>query len=184
MEPMTTLPWGRPLTCDDLDTMPDDGHRYELIDGTLIVSPAPRPLHQRVVLRLARVLDDARPDNTYEVFVAPLDVILSDDTLLQPDVLVARTADLTERNLPAPPVLAVEVLSDSTRGIDLLLKRERLQRARCPAYWVIDADTPCLTVMELDTDTYRDVGSFTGTVTYRATAPYDVTVVPADLNAH
>lgn len=58
-------------------------------------------------------------------FVAPLDVILAEDTLLQPDVLVARTADL---NLPAAPELAVEVLSHSTRGVDLLLKRERLQR--------------------------------------------------------
>jgi Uma2 family endonuclease len=86
---MTTLPWGRPLTCADLDAMPDDGHRYELIDGTLIVSPAPRPLHQRVVTRVWRLLDDARPDDSFEVFVAPLDVILSDDTLLQPDVLVA-----------------------------------------------------------------------------------------------
>jgi Putative restriction endonuclease len=75
------------------------------------------------------------------------------------------------------------VLSDSTRGIDLLLKRERLQRARRPAYWVIDADVPCLTVMELDEDTYRDVGSFTGSESYRTTVPYDVTVVPTDLTA-
>jgi Uma2 family endonuclease len=183
MEAMTTLPWGRPLTCADLEAMPDDGHRYELVDRTLIVSPAPRPLHQRVVFRVARLLDDACPDPTFEVFVAPLDVILADDTLLQPDVLVARSADLTERNLPAAPVLAVEVLSDSARGIDLLLKRERLQRARCPTYWVVDPDVPRLDVMELRGDGYHDATSVRGSERFTATAPYDVTVAPAELVA-
>jgi Uma2 family endonuclease len=181
MGPMTTLPWGRPLTCADLEVMPDDGHRYELVDGTLIVSPAPRPLHQRVVGKVYRLLDDACPDNTYEVFVAPLDVILADDTLLQPDVLVARTADLTDKNLPAAPVLAVEVHSDSTRGIDLLLKRERLQRARCPAYWVIDPEKPSLTVMELRGDTFHDVAIVSGPETFTTSMPYDITLIPDDL---
>lgn len=161
--------------------MPDDGHHYELIDGTLIVSPAPRPLHQRVVGKVFRLLDDACPDDTYEVFVAPLDAILADDTLLQPDVLVARTADLTDRNLPAAPALAVEVLSDSTRGIDLLLKRERLQRAGCPAYSVIDPDKPSLTAMELRGGTYHDLAVVAGRETFTTAAPYAITLSPLDL---
>jgi Uma2 family endonuclease len=181
MGAMTTLPWGRPLTYADLEAMPDDGHRYELIDGTLIVGPAPRPLHQRVVGKVFRLLDDACPDHSYEVFVAPLDVILADDTLLQPDVLVARTADLTDKNLPAAPALAVEVLSDSTRGIDLLLKRERLQRAGCPAYWVIDPEKPSLTAMELRDSSYHDLAIVTGSEVFTTSRPYDVTVTPNDL---
>jgi Uma2 family endonuclease len=59
----TGRPWGRPLVRDDLDRMPDDGHRYQLLDGSLLVSPAPRLRHQRAVFRLARLLGDARPSD-------------------------------------------------------------------------------------------------------------------------
>ncbi|MGH3444347.1 MAG: Uma2 family endonuclease, partial [Nocardioidaceae bacterium] len=104
-EPLV-LPRSRPLTRGDLSALPDDGHRYELIDGTLIVSPASRPRHQDAVLELAVLLRQRCPRHL-KVFVAPLDVALGSDTLLQPDVLVARRSDLTERDLPAPPVLAV-----------------------------------------------------------------------------
>ncbi|MEQ7006447.1 Uma2 family endonuclease [Actinopolymorpha sp. B17G11] len=100
---------------------------------------------------------------------------------MQPDVLVARTADLTDRNLPAVPALAVEVLSDSTRGIDLLLKRERLQRAGCPAYWVIDPDEPSLTAMELRGGTYHDLAVVAGQETFTTAVPYAITVSPLDL---
>ena len=61
MTVMAELPWGRSLTVADLDLMPDDGHRYELIDGVLLVSPAPSTLHQHLVLRLARILEDDCP---------------------------------------------------------------------------------------------------------------------------
>lgn len=106
----TALPFGRAITRDDLDAMPDDGHRYELVDGTLLVSPAPSRRHQDAVLNLARVLQDACPPEL-RCYVAPFDVVLPNGAMFQPDVLVANRADLTERDLPAAPVLAVEVLS-------------------------------------------------------------------------
>ena len=143
MGTVTTLPRSRPLTRADLDTMPDDGHRYELIDGVLIVTPAPSATHQTVVLELA-VLLRARSPSDQKVFIAPFDVALADDTIMQPDVLVARRSDLTERDLPAAPVLAVEVLSPSTRRIDLTLKLSRLAAAGCPHYWVVDPIEPAL----------------------------------------
>jgi hypothetical protein len=89
MTAATGLPWGRPLVRDDLDRVPDDGHRYELLDGSLLVSPAPRLCHQRAAFRLARLLDDACPSDL-EVVVAPFDVVLGADTALLPDLLVAR----------------------------------------------------------------------------------------------
>jgi Uma2 family endonuclease len=110
MEAVTTLPRGRALTVADLDAMPDDGHRYELIDGALIVTPAPVVRHQRVSMALTRVLLGNLPDDL-ELLAAPTDVKLADDTAVQPDLLVARTSDLTETNLPGPPLLAVEILS-------------------------------------------------------------------------
>jgi hypothetical protein len=102
-----------PFTVHDLEGMPDDGRRYELIDGELLVSPAPGLRHQTVGLRLYRVLDDACPDDLY-VLTAPFAVQTDISNEVQPDVLVARFDELTEKNLPAAPVLAVEVLSTSS----------------------------------------------------------------------
>src|SRR5262245_1672259 len=133
----TGLPFSRPLTYDDLATMPDDGHRYELIDGVLIVSPAPIPVHQRAVGNLYLALRAACPDDL-EVFLSPFDVVITNDTVLEPDMLVARVEDVGPKNLPGVPVLAVEVLSPSTRRFDLMLKRSRLESAGCEHYWVID----------------------------------------------
>lgn len=111
--------------------MPDDGRRYELIDGELLVSPAPGLLHQRVAFRLARVLDDACPDEL-EVIIAPFAVRPDNCNELQPEVLVARRCDLTDRHLPSAPVLAVEVYSPSSRLVDVNLKRAAYARLDAP----------------------------------------------------
>ena len=185
MTTMATIPFSRPLTYADLEVMfdggePDDGHRYELIDGVLIVSPSPRTMHQRAVGRLFRLLADMCPDDL-EVFVAPFDLVLAEDTVLVPDLLVARRKDLTEKNLPAPPMLAVEVLSPSTRRFDYMLKRSRYEAAGTPAYWVIDADVPEVTAWELHDGAYVEIATVTGDREYRAELPYPVTVVPERL---
>ena len=174
-----TLP-RRPLTRDDLEAMPDDGRRYELIDGTLVVSPGPVPLH-RVVGRLFRLLDDAC---SLELDVLPgVDVALARDTLLIPDVVVGRVDEMTARELPTAPVLAVEVLSPSTRRIDLLLKRSRLEAAGCPSYWLVDPEEPSLTVLELRKEHYVEVARVAGNEAWTATKPCPVTVVPSALVA-
>lgn len=170
---------------EDLERMPDDGHRHEIIDGVLIVSAAPGRRHQRAVILLSWILEQAcRPE--FEVLVAPFAVGLADDTEIQPDVLVARKADLTERDLPAAPALAVEVLSPSTRQIDLHVKWERFERAGTPAYWIVDpVARPAearLIAWELGPDKkYRQVADVSGDGRYDAEVPYPVSVVPADL---
>jgi len=104
------LPWGVALTYDDLQNLPEDGHRYELLDGALLVTPSPNHAHQRCVLSLAVVLRYAAPPDL-EVIIAPFDWLIGPRTSFEPDILVARRADIGERNLPLPPVLAVEVVS-------------------------------------------------------------------------
>jgi Uma2 family endonuclease len=175
----SALPRSRPLTYADLDEMPDDGHRYELIDGTLIVTPAPRHLHQRVVGNLHLALRSGCPPEL-EVLLAPFDVVLEPSTVLEPDVLVARRSDVTERNLPAAPVLAIEVLSPSTRRIDLGTKRLTFEAAGVPSYWVFDPDGPSLTVFELDGAAYRET-TIAGGEVWDAAAPFAVRICPADL---
>ncbi len=180
METVTTMPRSRPLTRADLEGMPDDGHRYELLDGTLLVTPAPSMGHQRAVLRLARLLMDACPADL-EVFVAPFAVALAEDTELQPDVLVACQSELTQRELPAAPRLAVEVLSPSTRLIDLNLKKARFEVAGTPAYWVIDPLDARLRAWELRDRVYVEVADVSGGTAFEASAPFPVTVVPESL---
>jgi Uma2 family endonuclease len=180
MVTMTLLPRSRPLTADDLESMPEDGHRYELIDGTLIVTPAPARRHQRAVGELYLLLRQTCPASL-EVLLAPFDVKLAEDTVLQPDLLVTRRSDTTERNLPAAPLLALEVLSPSTGHIDLSLKRARYEVARCPSYWVVDPEEPALLVWELRDGSYVEVARVAGEASFTASLPYDVTVSPARL---
>jgi Uma2 family endonuclease len=182
MEAVTTLPWGLPLARRDLEAMPDDGHRYELVDGTLIVTPAPSTRHQTVVVQLTRLLLEHRAEGL-KVLVAPFDVVLTDNTVLQPDVLVARRVDFTDRDLPGPPLLAVEVISPSTRRIDRMLKRSRYEAAGCASYWVIDPDEPSLTAWELRGGEYAEVAHVVGDQQFAAETPYPVTVSPATLIA-
>lgn len=174
------LPFGRSLTRADLENLPEDGHRYELIDGTLLVSPAPRIRHQDAVFNLAVRLRSACPEDL-KVLFAPVDVVLADDTVLEPDLLVAPRAQFTERDLPGAPVLAVEVLSPSTRGADLLLKKDRLQQAGCPHYWVVDTDVPSITAWALDNGEYRQVDQVEGTESLDLTDPFPVAIVPQAL---
>lgn len=174
------LPRGRSLTRDDLDQMPDDGHRYELIDGLLIVSPAPRRVHQRAVGNAHIALRSTCPDQL-EVFLAPFDVTLADDTVIQPDLLVTRRTDTTEHDLPVAPLLAIEVLSPSTRAYDLLLKKDRLQRAGCASYWVIDPEVPAITAWTLRDGVYVEAASATGSETLSVAEPFPISINPAAL---
>ena len=122
--PMATdISWGAPLTEDDLAEMPDDGHRYELVDGVLLVSPSPNLGHQTCVGNLLILLHGARQAE-HVVLVAPFDVRLSRTTVVIPDVLVTRKVDLTPARLEHAPLLAVEVRSPSTARI-----------ARAPSGW-------------------------------------------------
>ena len=180
MTTVTALPFSRPLTRADLEDTPDDGHRYELIDGVLLVSPAPRLAHQAAVGGLHVLLRSACPPDL-RVVLAPFDVVLADDTVVEPDLLVAPRAQFTERDLPGAPLLAVEVLSPSTRRIDLLLKRDRLQQAGCPSYWLVDPEVPSLVVLELRDGEYAETARVSGTEAAHLTAPFPLTVVPADL---
>jgi Uma2 family endonuclease len=156
MMSMTLLPQSRALTRADLDAMPDDGHRYELIDGSLIVTPAPSRRHQLAVTRLAQLRTNACPAHLV-VPAAPTDVALADDTTLQPDVLVVERTNFVDEDSDLRPLVAVEVLSPSTRHIDLSLKKARYEAAGCPSYWVVDPDAPALTAWELHDGQYVEL---------------------------
>jgi Uma2 family endonuclease len=180
MVAMTLLPRSRPLTRADLEAMPDDGHRYELVDGALLVTPAPSRRHQLASSRLHVCLANAAPSRLL-VIAAPTDVVLADDTVVQPDLCVVERRRFEDSSRALRPVLAIEILSPSTRRIDLALKRSRYEAAAIPAYWVVDPDTPEITAWELRAGEYVDVGHASGAETLTMTDPIEVAIVAARL---
>ena len=182
------LPFGRSLTVDDLEHLPDDGHRYELIDGVLVVSPSPLIIHQVALFTLHRLLHDACPRGLM-VVGAPFDWRASRSTVLIPDILVTRLEALRAvpggKYLLEPPLLAVEVLSPSTRRFDRLTKLSVYEDAGVASYWLVDPDPDhaSLTVLELSDGRYVEVATVTGEGTWTATQPFPVEVRPAGLLA-
>ncbi|MCI0686403.1 MAG: Uma2 family endonuclease [Sporichthyaceae bacterium] len=176
--------YGRPFTVADLEDFPDDGHRYELLDGNLIVTPAPAWSHQEVALSLAVLLRQACPADL-RVVIAPFAVQLADDTELQPDVLVARYDDLTPKNLPTAPVLAIEVASPSTRLIDRNLKLAAFERFGAASFWLVDASSsdPMVTVFDLVDGKYEQLAEITGDQELTVTRPFPIRLRPSDLVA-
>jgi Uma2 family endonuclease len=167
-------------TVDDLETLPDDGLRYELLDGTLIVSPAPVPRHQRAIVRLVLLLSAGCPAD-HEVFVAPLDWQPDRRTSLEPDLLVVRKDRIGERNITETPAIVIEVLSPGTARIDKMLKFSRYQEGGIEQYWIVDPRVPSIEVYRLADGAYQLLAQGSGTETVPVTGPLTVTVVPQDL---
>ncbi len=180
MSRMTVMPRGDNWTVADLAEIPDDGLQYELADGVLLVSPAPRPRHQVVVGELYLLLrHDCPPD--LQVFLAPLDYQPTNRRSFQPDLLVVRRTDVGERNVTAPLLLAVEVLSPSTRSKDLLLKRGLYEESGVASYWVVDPAEPSVTVLELQEGRYVEAGRAVGDEVLALTLPFPVSLSPRAL---
>jgi Uma2 family endonuclease len=133
----------RPLTYDDLKDMPDDGQRYEIIGGELLVTPSPTAGHQRVLFRLAKLLDGyVLRHGTGEVFVAPFDVLLGTFDAVEPDIVYLAAARPRvandENSIDYAPDLVVEVASPSSHRIDRVKKMALYARSGVAEYWIAD----------------------------------------------
>jgi Uma2 family endonuclease len=177
---VAVFPHGDQLTRRDLESIRDDRHRYELVDGALLMSPSPRPVHQRVVARLLGALTSVCPLDC-EVLPAPVDVVLADDTVLIPDIVMGRRLDFTDRALVGTPVLAVEVVSPSSRLIDRHLKPARLAVAGCPHYWIVDPEIPELTCMKLRDGKYVTIIEARGDQLVAISEPFSLKLSPGRL---
>lgn len=176
--------WGEPFAVEDLDRMPDDGRRYELIDGMLIVSPASNLGHQRVVVVFVSLLEQACPERL--VVFPNVGVRTAPRSALEPDIVVAHVDDVEGVRLVRPPLLVVEVLSPDSVLRDLNLKKAAYERFVIPSYWVVDPDLgrPALHAFELNqSGAYVEVAQATGAETFRAVRPFSVEIVPDRLVA-
>lgn len=126
----------------DLERLPDDGNRYEVIDGALLVSPAPRPAHARLVMAFGRAIDEyCRRVKIIEASYAHPAMVTATSEV-GPDIVVRKcVVPPPDRWDDAPvPALIVEVLSESTRRNDLVKKRGFYLETGVPEYWIVDGD--------------------------------------------
>lgn len=139
------------LTYDDFVLFPDDGKRHEIIDGEHYVTPSPNVRHQVLVRRLSYDLEHyfrSQPQ-AGQVFIAPLDVLLSPYDIVEPDLFVVsgdQAGILTEKNVQGPPALVIEVVSKSTRKRDAQTKRRLFERSGVREYWLVDPELDAVQV--------------------------------------
>lgn len=136
--PDTARRWTREMVL----ALPDDGNRYELFDGELLVTPAPALRHQAMVsLLFAELNSYVRKHRLGWVLTSPADLSLGGEQLSQPDLFVVPYLPRRESWSDVPnPVLVIEVLSPSTARLDRIVKRRRFQRAGINEYWIVDPD--------------------------------------------
>ena len=146
--------------------LPDDGQRYEIVNGVLVMSPAPGPEHQSIAVRIAYyVFPHIDLAGIGRLFTAPIDVELGPKNVFQPDIVVVLNAHLdrvAEKKIVGAPNLVVEIASPSTAVFDRLIKYEKYAHAGIAEYWIVKPTTRTVEVLVLEGGEYRSLGIFNG----------------------
>ncbi len=163
----------QPKTYEDFVETPDDGQRYELIDGEIVVSPSGIMRHQQISVRLSTLLFTFVEGNDLGVVVAaPMDVRLDRDLVVQPDVIAilkgSPAYNPNELRVMGPPDLAIEILSPSTAMWDLNRKREIYEHYGVREYWIVDSDRKTVTALELTDGVYKPIRQLGGRLRSKA----------------
>ena len=173
------------LTYRDYEALPADGRRYEILDGELSVTPAPVPRHQRVSGALHLLLSPyVAARRLGEVLYAPVDVILADTTIVQPDLVyldLTRAHLVSDRGIEGPPTLVIEILSPSTTRIDRGIKTDLYRRYGVPYYWIVDADARTVEAYGLADDRYALLARVSGAGPVSLSPFPDLAFAPASL---
>ena len=169
----------------DLLAMPDDGRRYEIHEGELVVVAAPLARHQIAVVEIVIVLHDYRRRSGGRVVTAPFDIVFGEYDVVQPDVVFFRAershlVRLDEVTRAAPDI-AVEVLSPSTASIDRGRKMRMFARYGVPEYWIVDPVRLEIEVHALENGGYRRAQVATGVDTVRSVLLPDLTFTAASI---
>jgi len=173
------------LTYKDYEALPADGRRYELHEGELSVTPAPSPAHQRVLRKLLMIVNPyVEAHGLGEVFVAPIDCILDDTTVIQPDVVYlesVRLPAISTRGIEGPPTLVIEILSPSTAQLDRGAKFQLYARHGVPHYWIVDLEARSIEAYTLTEGAYQLTARVSGPGPVSLPPFPDLELVPASL---
>lgn len=151
------------FTHQDYLGLPDDGKRYQIIEGELYVIPAPIPYHQMVSKNIERILYDFTKKQGGRVLRAPCDVVLINTDVVQLDVFFIRQERLNiikEKNIQGPPDLVVEILSSYSEKIDKISKTKLYARFGVKEYWIVNPEKKEVTVLRLKGEGYKSQGNF------------------------
>lgn len=151
-------------TIADLEAMPDDGKRYELIGGSIVMTPRPVPVHQIVMHRLHNQLEAVCPAD--HMVLAEVDYDLPNGDRVAPDLIVLPRSGIGPKRVSGPALLVVEILSPGSRRIDGVLKRTALAEAGVPAYWIIDPVRHHVLALRLVDGKYEVYADTDGPVTF------------------
>jgi len=151
-------------TYEDYAALPADGRRYEIVNGVLVMTPAPGTGHQSIVVRLSQYLFvHVELAGLGRVFPGPVDVELGPKNVYQPDLVVLLNTHLervTEKKISGAPDLAVEIASPSTAAYDRLTKYEKYAQAGITEYWIVKPTRRTVEVLVLENGEYRSLGVF------------------------
>ncbi len=173
------------LTYKDYEVLPADGRRYELHEGELSVTPAPSPQHQMISGHLYVLLwQHVKSRALGEVLCAPIDCILGETTVVQPDLVFldsSRLSIISTRGLEGPPTLVVEILSPTTTLIDRSTKRQLYARYGVPYYWIVDPEARAVEAHSLAEGGYQLAARAAGGETVSLPPFPDLAFAPATL---
>jgi Uma2 family endonuclease len=145
-------------TYDDLFNLPDDGRRYEIIDGVLFELPSVGTTHAIAVMNLILLLSPTVRATGGRLFTGPLDVFMAGADPVQPDIVVLTSGNLgplRKRGIEGAPDLLVEVLCPLNPEHGRIRKRALYARGRVPEYWLVSPEAATIEVLVLEGDTYR-----------------------------
>jgi Uma2 family endonuclease len=176
-------PQAEPWTADDLDRLPDGVH-YEILDGSLLVSPPPTPRHQLVAARMLRLLQDAAPSDLEVLSPSGVNVAMS---YLEPDLAVVRGSAVEanpKRFDAADVLLVVEIISPSNASVDRREKPARYAEVGIPYFWRVELGgdrSPFVVCFGLDGDKYIELCTVTAGDEETVDVSFPVTLRPAEL---
>ena len=153
-------------TYTDYAALPEDGHRYELIDGVLYIAPSPGEAHQNANSNFIMYLRmHIKLGGLGQVYGPPFDVQLPGGPTVQPDVIVVLNANygiITTAGIVGAPDLVVEIVSPGTATYDRSTKLQAYARAGIPEYWLADPATRTIEILRLAQGNYQPLGIFQG----------------------
>jgi Uma2 family endonuclease len=173
------------LTYDDYVAMPDDGRRYELIEGELVLNPAPRTKHQAISIALASAMyTHVKAHDAGVVYAAPTDVVLSPHNVVEPDIVFVskeRASIVTDNNVQGAPDLVVEIISDASRSRDASVKRRLYERFGVSEYWLFDPVTDTVRIYARSGDKFEVAADLTKADTLTTPLLPGLTIALADV---
>jgi len=173
-------------TYDDLLRLPDDGKRYEIIEGTLYEMPSPLFVHAQAIANLMYLLGGFLRTLGGRLYTAPLDVFIPGGDPVQPDLVVmlpGSAAKPVRRGIEGAPDLLIEVLSPSNRGHDRLTKWALYARAGVREYWIVDPEARAIELFALHLDAFHAVQTASGSDRLRSPLLPDLDIAAADVFA-